>query len=129
MANFASTYGQRYHTGAGGLGEQRRWSGWPRNVGLLGGRCRASGGELSSTKWGGLNVNYPLWEDPGELEGVGLGMRARLQAMYDEKDLGALPSPQRLVGGDESHLEVLLRVRPEGSVFIFFSAGKSYGRA
>jgi nitronate monooxygenase len=40
---------------------------------------------------GSLNVNYPLWGHPGELSGKAPEMRARLQALYDEKGLGPVP--------------------------------------
>ena len=69
---------------------------------------------------GSLNVNYPLWEHPGELSGRGLEMRARLQALYDENGLGPVPQPKALAGEvDEDHLDVLKRLRPEVVSFHF----------
>ena len=37
---------------------------------------------------GSLNVNYPLWSDPGDLSGAAMAMRAKVQTLYDEKGLG-----------------------------------------
>lgn len=69
---------------------------------------------------GSLNVNYPLWEDPGDLTGVGLPMRERLQAFYDAKQLGPMPAPQASAGGvDGEHLAMLTEARPELVSFHF----------
>jgi len=69
---------------------------------------------------GRLNVNYPLWEHPGELSDTGHAMRARLQALYDEKGLGTVPQPRPSAGEvDDGHLDVLRRLRPEVVSFHF----------
>ena len=67
-----------------------------------------------------LNVNYPMWDDPGDLANVGMPMRERLQALYDAKDLGCLPTPHASAGGvDSEHLAVLERSKPEVVSFHF----------
>ena len=69
---------------------------------------------------GSLNVNYPLWEDPGDLTDIGMMMRARLQALYDAKILGALPAPRASAGGiDSEHLAMLQDSKPEVVSFHF----------
>src|ERR1700741_889366 len=42
---------------------------------------------------GSLNVNYPLWPEPKITAHASEPMRARLQAHYDAKGLGAVPKP------------------------------------
>src|SRR3954464_13712612 len=42
---------------------------------------------------GSLNVNYPLWPEPGTPPGVSEPMRARLQAHFDASRLGTVPRP------------------------------------
>lgn len=69
---------------------------------------------------GALNVNYPLWEHPGHLEGRGAAMRTRLEQLYEEKALGPVPEPTASVGEvGEEHLSVLIRARPELVSFHF----------
>jgi nitronate monooxygenase len=64
---------------------------------------------------GALNVNYPLWDDPGDLTGVGEEMRRRLQAFYDESGLGAMPEPVGSGGAvDAEHLAMLKNVKSAG---------------
>jgi nitronate monooxygenase len=46
-----------------------------------------------------LNVNYPLWEDPGDVSVLRLGMQKKLQKIYDEKGLGDLKNPTSSGGG------------------------------
>lgn len=69
---------------------------------------------------GSLNVNYPIWLDPGDVANAGKTMRARLQTIYDSKDLGAVPEP-RASGSELSpeHLAVLQKSRPEVASFHF----------
>jgi nitronate monooxygenase len=43
---------------------------------------------------GSLNVNYPLWPEPEIAADVADPMRKRLQAHYDAKGLGSVPSPR-----------------------------------
>ncbi len=69
---------------------------------------------------GSLNVNYPLWEDPGDLTGVGMAMRERVQALYDAKDMGPLPTPEAPSGVvDPEHLAMLQDTKPEVVSFHF----------
>jgi nitronate monooxygenase len=69
---------------------------------------------------GSLNVNYPLWEDPGDLTNVGVAMRERLQALYDAKGLGPLPAPQASAGHvSPEHLAMLRKTKPEVVSFHF----------
>ena len=69
---------------------------------------------------GGLNVNYPLWPDPGDLSASAPEMRARLQALYDEHGLGVVPTPSVIAGEvSEAHLQTLLRSKPEVVSFHF----------
>jgi nitronate monooxygenase len=69
---------------------------------------------------GSLNVNYPLWEDPGDLAGVGIPMRKRVQALYDAKDMGPLPTPEASAGAvDAEHLAMLQDAKPEVVSFHF----------
>jgi nitronate monooxygenase len=69
---------------------------------------------------GSLNVNYPLWEDPGDLSGLGLPMRERLRALYDEKGIGPMPEPSGSRSFvDAGHLAMLQRAEPEVVSFHF----------
>ncbi|MFP6729739.1 MAG: nitronate monooxygenase family protein [Alphaproteobacteria bacterium] len=69
---------------------------------------------------GSLNVNYPIWEDPGDLTTVGMAMRDRVQALYDAKGLGPLPTPRASAGGvDPAHLAILQEAKPEVVSFHF----------
>ncbi len=69
---------------------------------------------------GSLNVNYPLWEDAGDLTTVGMPMRARLQELYDAEGLGPLPTPRASAGGvDSEHLAMLREAKPEVVSFHF----------
>jgi nitronate monooxygenase len=69
---------------------------------------------------GSLNVNYPLWADPGDLTNVGAEIRTSIQTLYDAKDLGTLPIPnvsESVV--DSGHLAMLLTEKPEVVSFHF----------
>jgi nitronate monooxygenase len=69
---------------------------------------------------GSLNVNYPLWDDPGDLRGKGAAMRERLQSLYDSKSLGRVPEPKGAGSAvDAHHLAMLERTRPEVVSFHF----------
>jgi len=69
---------------------------------------------------GALNVNYPLWDDPGDLTGVGAPMRARLEALYGDAGLGPMPEPRAGSGGvNDEHLAVLRKMKPEVVSFHF----------
>ena len=98
---------------AGGLGGLGMWGCSADDA-----RRRIAGFRQQSA--GSLNVNYPLWEDPGDLNGVGLAMRERLQTFYDAKNLGAMPAPKASAGGvDSEHLAMLSEARPELVSFHF----------
>src|SRR5262245_35956678 len=69
---------------------------------------------------GSLNVNYPLWDDPGDLRGKGAAMRERLQSLYDSRSLGQVPEPKAAPSVvDALHLAMLERTRPEVVSFHF----------
>ncbi len=69
---------------------------------------------------GSLNVNYPLWEHPGDLTNVGMPMRERVQALYDAKDMGPIPTPEASSSRlDSEHLAMLQVTRPEVVSFHF----------
>ena len=98
---------------AGGLGGLGMWGFSADDV-----RRRIAGFRQQSS--GGLNVNYPLWDDPGDLTNVGMPMRERVQTLYDEKGLGPAPLPQASAGGvSEDHLAVLKEAKPEVVSFHF----------
>ena len=79
---------------------------------------------------GSLNVNYPLWGDPGDLSETGMAMRGRLQAIYDEAGLGMLPAPKASASEvAEDHLSMLLKARPEVVSFHFGVPGVAVMRA
>ena len=98
---------------AGGLGGLGMWGFTADDA-----RRRIEGfRQLSS---GSLNVNYPLWEDPGDLTGLAAEMRSRLQAIYTEKGLGPLPVASAGPGVlSDEHLEMLLQMKPEVVSFNF----------
>ena len=78
--------------------------------------------ELSN---GGLNINYPLWDDPGDLTAVGIPMRQQIQKLYDRNKLGAVPAPHTSscqVFPD--HLEALKENKPELVSFHFGLPGE-----
>ena len=67
-----------------------------------------------------VNVNYPLWSDPGDLSDSAPEMRKRLQTLFDEAGLGQMPEPTATgFGIDQAHLEMLSRVQPEVVSFHF----------
>ncbi len=69
---------------------------------------------------GSLNVNYPLWEAPGDLTNVGMAMRQRVQALYDAKDMGPIPTPDASSSAvDSEHLAMLQKAKPEVVSFHF----------
>lgn len=98
---------------AGGLGALGMW-GFSLEKGL----SRVEHFRKLST--GSLNINYPLWGDPGDLTTVGLPMRAKIQTLYDRNQLGDMPdpraSPSRLF---PDHLEALKKLKPELVSFHF----------
>lgn len=67
-----------------------------------------------------LNVNYPLWPEPEITADVADPMRKRLQAHYDAKCLGSVPSPEG-AASDVSleHVAMVLRAKPQMVSFHF----------
>ena len=113
MAEFTTPELAAAVSNAGGLGALGMWGLSAENVIK---RIEAFREQSS----GGLNVNYPLWEAPGDLTGVGLPMRECLQKLYDEKNLGPIPTPSASPGKlDPEHLEVLKELKPEVISFHF----------
>jgi len=98
---------------AGGLGALGMWGFSAEEV-----TNRIAGfRELSK---GSLNVNYPLWNDPGDLANIAMPMREKVQQLYDAKGLGPIPAPQASAGEvTREHLEVLKSSRPEVISFHF----------
>ena len=69
---------------------------------------------------GSVNVSYPLWDNPGDISAKGMAMRAKVQALYDDKGLGAIPTPEPSASNiDPGHLDVLQRTKPEVISFHF----------
>ncbi len=69
---------------------------------------------------GSLNINYPLWDDPGDLTAVGIPMRKKIQKLYDRNKLGAIPSPwASACQVFPDHLEALKMIKPELASFHF----------
>jgi nitronate monooxygenase len=69
---------------------------------------------------GSINVNYPLWADPGDLTNVGAEIRKSIQTLYDAKGMGTLPMPQVSESAvDSEHLAMLLAEKPEVVSFHF----------
>ena len=113
MAEFTTPELAAAVSNAGGMGALGMWGFSAAEV-----ADRISGfRELSD---GGLNVNYPLWDDPGDLNGVGMPMRERLQTLYQEANLGLVPLPSASASRvDPEHLDVLTRLKPEVISFHF----------
>ncbi len=98
---------------AGGLGSLGMW-------GFSAQQAEARIAGFREQSKGGLNVNYPLWGDPGNLESIALPMREYVQKLYDEKELGTVPTPQASAGEvSPDHLEVLKALKPEVISFHF----------
>ena len=69
---------------------------------------------------GSLNVNYPIWPDPGSAPEITEAMRAHLQSQYDAKGLGAVPQPKgRVSDVGPEHVSLLLETKPEVVSFHF----------
>jgi len=98
---------------AGGLGGLGMWEFSAEDA-----RRRIAGFRQQSG--GSLNVNYPLWQDPGDLTNVGMPMRERVQVLYDAKGLGPLPTPSASGSGvGPEHLAMLQDAKPEVVSFHF----------
>ena len=69
---------------------------------------------------GSLNVNYLLFPEPSITADVSEPMRARLQAHFDAKGLGAVPEPAGAAGEvSREHLSMLMRAKPQMVSFHF----------
>lgn len=69
---------------------------------------------------GSLNVNYPLWPQPGITPELSEPMRARLQPHFDAKGLGAVPRPTGAASEvSREHLSMLTRAKPQMASFHF----------
>jgi nitronate monooxygenase len=78
--------------------------------------------ELSN---GSININYPLWDDPGDLTAVGIPMRKQIQKLYDRNKLGTIPATQpSSCQVFPDHLEALKENKPELVSFHFGLPGE-----
>src|SRR5436305_2202412 len=67
---------------------------------------------------GSLNVNYPLWPEPVITPDITEPMRARLQAHFDAKGLGAVPRPNGAASEvRREQLAMLMRARQQMDSF------------
>ncbi len=98
---------------AGGLGGLGMWGCSPEDAARrIAGFRQQSGGSL--------NVNYPLWPEPGFTAEISEEMRRHLQAHYDAKGLGVVPEPQGAASDvSPEHVAMLVEVRPEMVSFHF----------
>ena len=100
-------------TNAGGLGGLGMWG---RSAGQA---VRRIAG-FRQQSGGSLNVNYPIWPDPGCEPETTAAMRRHLQAQYVTHGLGRVPEPKGEVSdvGPE-HVALLLKTKPEVVSFHF----------
>src|SRR5215472_13498007 len=100
-------------TNAGGLGGLGMWG---RNAEQAARRIAG----FRQQSGGSLNVNYPIWPDPGCAAETTAAMRRHLQAQYDAFGLGAAPEPKGETSdvGPE-HIALLLDTKPEVASFHF----------
>lgn len=98
---------------AGGLGSLGMW-------GFTGEEAERRVAGFRQQSGESLNVNYPLWDDAGDLTHTGASMRQLVQNLYDSKGLGPIPEPKASAGGvDDEHLAMLEKMRPEMVSFHF----------
>ena len=103
---------------AGGAGSLGMW-------GFSAGEAKTRIQGFREISKGALNVNYPLWDDPGDLANLAVPMREAVQALYDDKGLGQVPTPQASAGEvSPEHLEVLIDMKPEMVSFHFGLPGR-----
>ena len=105
---------------AGGLGALGMWG-----FSAADARTRISGfRELSQ---GSLQVNYPLWDDSGDLSEAAIPMRQWIQELYDANNLGPVPDPTRQASSSvaEEHLEVLAELKPRAISLHFGLPGET----
>jgi nitronate monooxygenase len=104
---------------AGGLGALGMW-GFPLDEGVK--RIK----RFRALSDGRLNINYPLWHDPGELQDVGLPMRSQIQKLYDQHNLGEMPVPTASACQlFPDHLEAMKEEKPDLISFHFGLPDKS----
>jgi nitronate monooxygenase len=67
-----------------------------------------------------LNLNYPLWDDPGDQRAASIPMRETLQPLFDEKGLSEVPQPAGGAGAvTADHLAMIEEIKPEVVSFHF----------
>jgi nitronate monooxygenase len=100
-------------TNAGGLGGLGMWARSAEQAARrIAGFRQQSGGSV--------NINYPIWPDPGCAPEVSEAMRQHLQARYDALGVGAVPEPQGEVSDvGPDHIALLLETKPEVVSFHF----------
>ena len=110
-------------TNAGGLGGLGMWA---RNAEQAARRIAG----FRQQSGGSLNVNYPIWPDPGCAAEVSDAMRRHLQSRYDAFGLGAAPEPKGEVSDvGPDHVALLLDTKPEVVSFHFGLPGPEVMRA
>ena len=113
MAEFTTPVLAAAVSNAGGLGALGMW-------GFSGEEAERRIAGFRQQSGRSLNVNYPLWSDPGDLTGKGEPMRELLQGLYDAKGLGPAPSPVASAGQvDAENLTMLQKFKPEVVSFHF----------
>jgi nitronate monooxygenase len=113
MAEFTTPALAAAVSNAGGMGALGMWGYSAEEV-----IDRISGfRELSD---GGLNVNYPLWDEPKDFTGVATPMRDCIQRLYHETGLGPIPVASAAASAvNPDHLEALVDMKPEVVSFHF----------
>ncbi|MGE5269651.1 MAG: NAD(P)H-dependent flavin oxidoreductase [Thiohalocapsa sp.] len=100
-------------TNAGGLGGLGMWARSAEQAAR-----RIAGFRQQSS--GSLNVNYPIWPDPGCAPEIVEAMRQHLQPHYDAHGVGPVPRPQGVVSDvGPAHVALLLETKPEVVSFHF----------
>ena len=91
---------------AGGLGALGMW-GFSLEEGI---KRIEHFSELSN---GSININYPLWNDPGDLNAVEESMCHKVQTLYDRNNLGTMPVPcASSCQVFPDHLNALTKIKP-----------------
>ena len=104
---------------AGGLGGLGMW-------GFSGEDAERRVAGFRQQSGGSLNVNYPLWDHPGDISNTGHAMRTAVQKLYDQEGLGPIPNPVGSAGGvTDEHLEMLQKMKPELISFHFGLPGEN----
>ncbi len=98
---------------AGGLGGLGMW-------GFSGEEAERRVAGFRQLSGGSLNVNYPLWDHPSDLTNTAQPMRRALQELYDQEELGEVPTPAGSAGlVSDDHLAMLKKMKPEVVSFHF----------